>query len=149
MSESFSKQQNFTGVKKNLLKGSNFKSIQQARREYPNLSDNEIYQNLLETILRKDRQQRKRKENKRNSILPFRNSEIEPLGQPVRKQNRTELIPYNVNIEISGDTFLIKHPKNSHSFGEVLTEGLEGKGPLIVSAKTPEEARKKPLKWLN
>ena len=53
--ESFSKQQNFNGVKKNLLKLSNYKTINQARREYPNLSDNEIYQNLLETILRKDR----------------------------------------------------------------------------------------------
>ena len=59
MSKSFSKQQNFRGVKKTLLKGNNFKSIQDARREYPNLSDNEIYQNLLENILRKDRQQRK------------------------------------------------------------------------------------------
>ncbi len=60
MSESFSKT-HFNGVKKNLLKGSNFKSIQQARREYPNLSDNEIYQNLLETILRKDRERRIKK----------------------------------------------------------------------------------------
>ena len=51
MSESFSKTQNFTGVKKTLLKGSNFKSIQQARREYPNLSDNEIYQNLFDFII--------------------------------------------------------------------------------------------------
>ena len=110
MSESFSKT-HFNGVKKTLLKGNNFKSIQDARREYPNLSDNEINQNLLEIIFRKDRQKRKRKENKRNSILPFRNSEIEPLGHPLRKQNRTELIPYKVNIEISGDTFLIKHPK--------------------------------------
>ena len=57
--ESFSKTQNFTGVKKTLLKGSNFKSIQQARREYPNLSDNQIYQNLFDSILRKDRQKRK------------------------------------------------------------------------------------------
>ena len=61
MSESFSKTQNFTGVKKNLLKGSNYTSIQQARREYPNLSDNEIYQNLFDFILRKDRQQRKKR----------------------------------------------------------------------------------------
>ena len=59
--ESFSKTQNFNGVKKNLLKLNNYKSINQVRREYSNLSDNEIYQNLLEIILRKDRQQRKRK----------------------------------------------------------------------------------------
>ena len=78
--ESFSKTQNFNGVKTNLLKLNNYKSINQVRREYPNLSDNEIYQNLLEIILRKDRQKRKRKENKRNSILPFRNSEIESFG---------------------------------------------------------------------
>ena len=59
--ESFSKTQNFNGVKKNLLKLNNYKSINQVRREYPNLSDNEIYQNLLEIILKKDRQKRKRK----------------------------------------------------------------------------------------
>ena len=57
--ESFSKTQNFNGVKKNLLKLNNYKSINQARREYPNLSDNEIYQNLFDFILRNDRQKRK------------------------------------------------------------------------------------------
>ena len=80
MSESFSKTKNFTGVKKNLLKGSNFKSIQQARREYPNLSDNEIYQNLLEIILRKDRQKRKRKENKIKEIQYY-HLEIQKLSR--------------------------------------------------------------------
>ena len=78
--------------------------------------------------------------------MPFRNSEIEPLGQPVRKQNRTELIPYKVNIQISGDAFPVKDPKNIRSFNDVLTEGLDGNQPLIIPAKTPEEARKKPLK---
>ena len=80
--ESFSKT-HFNGVKKTLLKGNNYKSINQVRREYPNLSDNEIYQNLLETILRKASQQRKRKDKK--SILPFRNSEIESLGQITKR----------------------------------------------------------------
>ena len=71
MSKSFSETQNFTWVKKNLLKGSNFKSIQQARREYPNLSDNEIYQNLFDFIIETDRQKRKKKEDKKKAKQIF------------------------------------------------------------------------------
>ena len=59
--ESFSKTQNFTGIKKNLLKGNNFKSIQQARREYPNLSDNEIYQKSFRNHFKKRQTKKKKK----------------------------------------------------------------------------------------
>ena len=66
MSKSFSETQNFQGVKKTLLKDNNFKSIQQARREYPNLSDNEIYQNLFDFFIETNSEKRKRKEDKKN-----------------------------------------------------------------------------------
>ena len=93
MSKSFSETQNFTGVKKNLLKLSNFKSIQQARREYLNLSDNEIYQNLLETILKKDRERRIKK------TLPkfaYFNGELEvhDSGKLPRKRFRIKTFYY-------------------------------------------------------
>ena len=140
--ESFSKTQNFTGVKKNLLKGSNFKSIQQARREYPNLSDNEIYQNLLEIILRKDRQKRKRKENKRNSIFPYRNSEIEPFGQPVRKQNIQNERPFKIVIKNEVAIFLKSKPLEIKEESEILNEDKNGKH-LIIWVKTENEARQK------
>ncbi len=81
MSESFSKQQNFTGVKKNLLKLSNFKSIQEARREYPNLSDNEIYQNLFDFIIETDKQKRKKKEDKKKAKEIFEKADTTHTGQ--------------------------------------------------------------------
>ena len=139
--ESFSKT-HFNGVKKNLLKGSNFKSIQQARREYPNLSDNEIYQNLLETILRKDRQKRKRKENKRNSIFPYKNSEIEPLGQPVRKQIKNDEKPFKIVIKNKVAIFLKPSPFDIREEDEILNEDQNGKH-LIIWAKNENEARQK------
>ncbi len=80
MSESFSKT-HFNGVKKNLLKGSNFKSIQQARREYPNLSDNEIYQNLFDFIIETDRQKRKKKEDKKKAKEIFEKADTTHTGQ--------------------------------------------------------------------
>ena len=137
MSKSFSKQQNFTGVKKKLLKLSN-----QALREYPNLSDNEIYQNLLEIILKKDRQKRKRKENKRNSIFPYKNSEIEPLGQPVRKQNIQNERPFKIVIKNEVAIFLKSNPLEIKEESEILNEDQTGKH-LIIWAKNENEARKK------
>ena len=85
MSERFSKTKNFTGVKKNLLKGSNFKSIQQVRREYPNLSDNEIYQNLFDFIIETDRQKRKKKEDKKKAKEIFEKADTTYTGQQNKK----------------------------------------------------------------
>ena len=75
--------------------------------------------------------------------MPFGKSKIEPLGQPTRKENRLELIPYKVRIEISGYTFPAIDPKDIHPFNDCVTEYLDGNGRLIILAKTPEEARKK------
>ena len=131
------------GWKRVLLNFSGYNSIIAARREYINYTDKEIYEEFKENYnktieeIQKNERNRKVKEKRKNSILPFRNSEIEPLGQPVRKQNRTELIPYKVNIEISGDVFHVIDPKTTLSFNEVLTEGLDGNGQLIIPAKTP------------
>ena len=140
--ESFSKTQNFNGVKKNLLKLSNYKTINQARREYPNLSDNEIYQNLLENILRKDRERRIKKTLPK---LAYFNGELEvhDLGRLPRNSNKSELRPYKTNIDMSYDAFQRIDPANIKHKREILTEDIDNSAPLIFWEKNEEDAREK------